>query len=338
MADFTFPADRPANLLFRVSNSLNGSQDAHVDIDTAHHKVTGWVYTGAFCGRRANGGVNNRKSYYKLYFSAFFDRAFSSVGTWHDSTVSPGATTASGGEGYATGADRAGRGSGGWVGFDTASDNDVRMRIGISYVSPRGAESNLRQEIAPHARVADVAEAGARAWDRELSAVRLDGGTPARRQTFYTALYHALMQPNLISDEDGRYWGMDQAVHRPARGQRAQYSNFSGWDQYRAQIQLLALLKPTVAGDFAQSLYNFSQQNGGIWDRWVHISGATHVMTGDPPPRPWPPSTPWASATSTTRAPSTPSSTRPPCPTRTSCRTPAAPASASANAPTSPST
>ncbi len=65
--------------------------------------------------------------------------------------------------------------------------------------------------------MADVAEAGARAWDRELSAVRLDGGTPARRQTFYTALYHALMQPNLISDEDGRYWGMDQAVHRLKR-------------------------------------------------------------------------------------------------------------------------
>ncbi|MFG2780667.1 GH92 family glycosyl hydrolase [Streptomyces prunicolor] len=282
VADFTFPADRPASLLFRVSNSLNGSQDAHVDIDTAHQKVTGWVYTGAFCGRRANGGVNNRKSYYKLYFSASFDRAFSSVGTWHDSTVSPGSTAASGGEGYATGADRAGRGSGGWVGFDTASDNDVRMRIGISYVSLGGAESNLRQEIDPHARVADVAEAGARAWDRELSTVRVDGGTPARRQTFYTALYHALMQPNLISDEDGRYWGMDQAVHRLARGQRAQYSNFSGWDQYRAQIQLLALLKPTVAGDFAQSLYNFAKQNGGIWDRWVHISGATHVMTGDP--------------------------------------------------------
>jgi predicted alpha-1,2-mannosidase len=282
VADFTFPADRPASLLFRVSNSLNGSEDAHVDIDTVRRKVTGWVLTGAFCGRRANGGVNNRKSYYKLYFSASFDRAFSSVGTWHDGTLSPGSTTASGGEGYATGADRAGRGSGAWVGFDTGSDNDVHMRIGISYVSLAGAETNLRDEIAPHARVADVAEAGARAWDRELSTVRVDGGSPARRRTFYTALYHALMQPDLISDTDGRYWGMDQAVHRLARGQRAQYSNFSGWDQYRAQIQLLALLKPTVAGDFAQSLYNFARQNGGVWDRWVHISGATHVMTGDP--------------------------------------------------------
>ncbi|MEU9393295.1 GH92 family glycosyl hydrolase [Streptomyces sp. NPDC048324] len=282
VADFTFPADRPASLLFRVSNSLNGSEDAHVDIDAAHRKVTGWVLTGAFCGRRANGGVNNRKSYYKLYFSASFDRAFSSTGTWKDSTLSPGSTSASGGEGYATGTDRAGRGSGGWVGFDTRSDNDVHMRIGISYVSLGGAEANLREEIPAHASVGQVADAGARAWDRELAAVRVRGGDPARRQAFYTALYHALMQPNLISDADGRYRGMDQRVHRLARGQRAQYSNFSGWDQYRAQIQLLALLKPTVAGDFAQSLYNFARQNGGVWDRWVHVSGATHVMTGDP--------------------------------------------------------
>ncbi|MGW0580960.1 GH92 family glycosyl hydrolase, partial [Streptomyces sp. NPDC002920] len=158
----------------------------------------------------------------------------------------------------------------------------VHMRLGISYVSLGGAEANLRGEIAPHASVTEVAAAGARSWDRELSAVRVEGGDDARRRTFYTALYHSLMQPNLISDADGRYWGMDQAVHRLARGQRAQYSNFSGWDQYRAQIQLLALLKPTVAGDFAQSLYNFARQNGGVWDRWVHISGATHVMTGDP--------------------------------------------------------
>lgn len=282
VADFAFPAGKPANLLFRVSNSLNGSEDAEVKIDTAHRKVTGSVLTGAFCGRRANGGTNNRKSYYRLYFSASFDRAFSSTGTWKDGTLAPGSTTGSGGEGYATGADRAGRGSGGWVGFDTASDNDVHMRIGISYVSRAGAETNLRKEIAPRAGVDDVAAAASRTWDRELNSVRTGGGTEAQRTTFYTALYHSLMQPNLISDTDGRYPGMDGQSHRIERGQGAQYSNFSGWDQYRAQIQLLALLKPEIAGDFAQSLYNFARQNGGVWDRWVHINGATHVMTGDP--------------------------------------------------------
>ncbi|HWU11960.1 MAG TPA: GH92 family glycosyl hydrolase [Streptomyces sp.] len=282
VADFGFPAGRPANLLFRTSNSLNGSEDAEIGIDAAHRKVTGSVLTGAFCGRRANGGTNNRKSYYRLYFSASFDRDFATTGTWHDSTLSPGATSASGGEGYATGADRAGRGSGGWVGFDTSADDDVRMRIGISYVSQAGAEANLRKEIAPGASVDDVAGAGSAAWDRELASVRIGGGSEAQRTAFYTALYHSLMQPNLISDTDGRYPGMDGKPHRVTRGQKAQYSNFSGWDQYRAQIQLLALLKPRIAGDFAQSLYNFARQNDGVWDRWVHVNGATHVMTGDP--------------------------------------------------------
>ncbi|MFJ9028365.1 GH92 family glycosyl hydrolase [Streptomyces sp. NPDC102274] len=282
VADFTFPADKPANLLFRVSNSLNGSEDAHIAIDEKARKVTGWVETGAFCGRRANGGENNRTSYYRLYFTASFDRAFSGVGTWQNDRLSAGSTTADGGEGYATGADRAGRGSGGYVGFDTARDNDVRMRLGISYVSLAGAEANLRGEIAPRASVDDVAAAGRAAWDRKLRGVRIGGGSEAQRTTFYTALYHSLQQPNLISDRDGRYPGMDRVTRRVERGQGAQYSNFSGWDQYRAQVQLLALLEPRVAGDFAQSLFNFAKQNDGVWDRWVHISGATHVMTGDP--------------------------------------------------------
>ncbi|MFE9885274.1 GH92 family glycosyl hydrolase [Streptomyces scopuliridis] len=282
VADFTFPADKPANLLFRVSNSLNGSEDAHIDIDEKARKVTGWVETGAFCGRRANGGENNRTSYYRLYFTASFDRAFSGAGTWQNDRLSAGSTTADGGEGYATGANRAGRGSGGYVSFDTARDNDVRMRLGISYVSLAGAEANLRGEIAPRASVADVAADGRAAWDRKLRGVRISGGSEAQRTTFYTALYHALQQPNLISDRDGRYPGMDRVTRRVERGQGAQYSNFSGWDQYRAQVQLLALLEPRVAGDFAQSLFNFARQNDGVWDRWVHISGATHVMTGDP--------------------------------------------------------
>ncbi|MZD10456.1 glycoside hydrolase family 92 protein [Streptomyces sp. SID5785] len=284
VADFAFPRDKPANLLFRVSNSLNGSEDAHVEIDAAHRKVTGWVETGAFCGRRGNGGTpnNNRKSYYRLYFTASFDRAFSGTGTWHDGTLSPGSTSADGGEGYLTGADRAGRGSGGYVSFDPSADNDVRMRVGISYVSLAGAEANLRGEIPPRASVSDVAGRGQRAWDRALRSVRVSGGEEDRRTAFYTALYHSLQQPNLISDRDGTYVGMDRRRHTLARGQKAQYSNFSGWDQYRAQVQLLALLQPRVAGDFAQSLYNFARQNGGTWDRWVHISGATHVMTGDP--------------------------------------------------------
>jgi predicted alpha-1,2-mannosidase len=282
VGDFTFPPDRPAALLFRVSNSLNGSEDAEVTIDPAARTVSGSVLTGAFCGRRANGGANNKKTYYRLYFTASFDRAFAGTGTWVDGALQPGGTTASGGEGYETGAARQGRGSGGYVTFDTSRDDDVRVRVGISYTSAEAARRNLDREIRPHHGVDDIAADARREWAEKLRAVEVSGGTDALRTTFYTALYHAFLQPNVTSDVDGTYLGSDRRVHRLERGQRAQYGNFSGWDQYRAHTQLLALLEPKIASDYAQSLLNLARQNGGVWDRWVHVNGPTHVMTGDP--------------------------------------------------------
>lgn len=285
VGDFTFPAGSAANLLFRTSNSLNGSEDAEITIDPARRTVSGSVLTGGFCGRRGNGGgaANpNRRSWYRLHFSAVFDRDFASTGTWKDAAVTPGGTTATGGEGYLTGADRAGQGSGGWVGFDTGADRDVRMRIGISYVDAAGAVANREAEVPDGATVDTVAAATRNAWSTELNRIRVGGGTEDRTRAFYTAVYHALMQPQTMSDVDGRYLGADLGIHAKKPGQGAVYGTFSGWDQYRAQIQLPAILRPDVAGDLAESMLAFARQNRGIWDRWLHLGAPTHVMTGDP--------------------------------------------------------
>ncbi|HUQ62002.1 GH92 family glycosyl hydrolase [Lentzea sp.] len=261
VGEFTFPVT--GSLLFRTSNSLNGSEDADITIDPATNSVSGSVLTGAFCGRRANGGTNNQKTYYRLHFTASFDRPISAYGTWVNSELRPGTTQASGGEGYLTGSGRAGRGSGGYVSF---ADSAVRMRVGISYTSLDAAKRNLATEIPKRATVADVAKEARKAWAKQLRAVEVDGGTADERTIFYTALYHAFLQPNVITDA----------------GVPTRYGNFSGWDQYRAHTQLLALLAPDVASDYAQSLLEISRRNGGVWDRWVHITGPTHVMTGDP--------------------------------------------------------
>lgn len=129
-----------------------------------------------------------------------------------------------------------------------------------------------------------VREAARGAWRDRLRAIRVGGGTDDERTTFYTALYHALLHPNVISDADGRYRGSDDEVHRVARGHRAQYGTFSGWDVYRGQVQLLTLLDPRTGSDVAQSLYELARQNGGVWDRWLHGASGTHVMNGDPSP------------------------------------------------------
>ncbi|HEY8720048.1 GH92 family glycosyl hydrolase [Pengzhenrongella sp.] len=280
VADLTFPAGKEANLLFRTSNSLNGSESAETTIDPQARTVSGSVLTGAFCGRRGTGNGSNKRSYYRLHFTAQFDQAFTTTGTWVDDTLRPGTRAATGGEGYETGAARAGRGSGGWVSFPSGAK--VHMRVGISYTSADAARANLAAEVRPTDTVRRVATDAERDWNRHLRRIEVAGGRPEQRTKLYTAVYHSALEPNVVNDVAGTYFGADQQIHRLARGQGAQYGNFSGWDQYRAHTQLLALLEPKIAGDYAQSLLNNAKAHDGVWDRWVHLTGWTHVMTGDP--------------------------------------------------------
>jgi predicted alpha-1,2-mannosidase len=276
----SFPAGKPANLLFRTSDSEVGSSDASIHIDAAHREITGSVTSGNFCGYISK---DRQHSYYTLHFVAVVDQPFSVGGTWSDLAVKPGATDANGGTTYGDkGNPPQGHGSGGWIAFDAARTPTVSVRIGVSYVSEAAARANLAAEGSAGATL-DQVQAQTRAdWDKRLGEIAVEGGTPDERVVFYTALYHALLEPNLYSDADGRYLGFDGAVHALSPGQGAQYANFSGWDVYRSQLQLVTWLDPKVGSDVAQSLLNQANQNDGVWDRWTHLTGRTGVMNGDP--------------------------------------------------------
>ncbi|MDR6936244.1 putative alpha-1,2-mannosidase [Luteibacter sp. 3190] len=278
-ARFAFPAGKPANVLVRASDSEVGSERASVTVDAANRRVSGQVTSGNFCGY-----INeaDRRSYYTLYFVAEFDQPFASTGAWQDTTVTKGGTHAEGGTGYGPkGFPEAGKGSGAWVGFAKGT-GAVNVRVGISYVSAANAQANLDAEIPKGTTFESLRDKAVAAWNERLSRIDIEGGTPDQRTVFYTALYHSLMHPNVFSDVNGEYRGFDDKVHRVAGMQRAQYANFSGWDVYRSQLPLVAWLEPDTASDIAQSLFNQAQQNNGVWDRWTHNNGGTHVMNGDP--------------------------------------------------------
>ncbi|MFF2363509.1 GH92 family glycosyl hydrolase [Streptomyces sp. NPDC058122] len=277
---FAFPADKPASMLIRTANSEVGSTASTVRIDPATRTVSGSVTSGNFCGYLDPEG---QRSYYTLYFTARFDRAFKTTGTWQDDRLSPGATEASGGTGgfQQGGRPLAGKGAGGYVEFEPGAD-PVNVKVGISYVSQEGATANLEDENPPSRSFDSVRRAAHRAWRERLGAIGVGGGTDSDRTTFYTALYHALLHPNVISDADRRYRGPDDKVHKVGRDHEAQYGTFSGWDVYRSQVQLLTLLDPDTGSDIAQSLLELARQNGGVWDRWLHGASGTHVMNGDP--------------------------------------------------------
>ena len=164
--------------------------------------------------------------------------------------------------------------------FDTSSNQVVQAKVGISFTSAPNAQANLAAEQTGFAFDA-VHAAGVKAWNDELGKIQIGGGTAARQQIFYTALYHSLLHPNTFSDENGQYIGFDNQVHTVQAG-HVQVANYSGWDIYRSQAQLEAIVDPAMASNAAQSIVNDAAQNNGMMPKWAMNNGESYVMVGDP--------------------------------------------------------
>ncbi|HEY4003967.1 MAG TPA: glycoside hydrolase domain-containing protein, partial [Pseudonocardia sp.] len=180
IGEFTYPATTSANMLFKAGDSQASVSAADVSI-VGNSEVTGSITEGKFCGMPNSSTV---------YFAATFDRPFSSYGTWNGSTVSARSRTMT--------ASATPKATGAWVSFVTTSDSHVGLKVAVSYVSIAGAEANLRAE--QHGWNEPVVAAKTRAqWRSLLSEIRVGGGTHDQQVQFYTALYHALLDPSTFS-------------------------------------------------------------------------------------------------------------------------------------------
>jgi len=280
MAKFTFTDRDEAKLLFRTAYNQIGSSDTQTQVDIEKREITGSVTSGNFCGYL---GEFNRRSYYTLHFIVKLDAPILGSGVWQDASVVPNETHVTGGTGYGVdGVPTLGTGSGAWVELGLGATRTVNMRVGISYVSLENARANLEAEQGAGTSFTGLKQKADRAWNDALSKIRVVSDDTAKLNVFYTALYHSQFHPNVFSDSNGEYTGFDGKTHRLSHGQTHQYANFSGWDVYRSQLQLVALLDAQRGSDIAQSLFNQASQYNGVWDRWTHNSGPTGVMAGDP--------------------------------------------------------
>ena len=280
IARFQYPKEKPARLLVRTSYSQLGSGNAFTHIDKEKGEIYGQVISGNFCGYL---GEQNRRDYYTLYFIAKLDKEIIETGSWQDGEVFPGAIEAEGGMPYGErGIPLNGEGSGVWVRFAGGDDLAVNMRVGISYVSIENARLNLEEEQDELDNIETLKQKGYEAWKSSLAKIRVGSQDTALLTSFYSALYHAQFHPNIFSDVNGEYAGFDGKIYQVEGQQKEQYANFSGWDVYRSQLQLLTLTHPERANDIAQTLLNQATQYNGVWDRWTHNNGPTAVMCGDP--------------------------------------------------------
>jgi predicted alpha-1,2-mannosidase len=268
MARFTFPANPHASVLINAGGSAQPDDFAEVNLDPGAREISGTASSGLFCGQRPR---------YRIYFAAVFNRPFQAYGAWEGSRLRRGATTASATEKPAV-HPRTTAAAGAYATFDTRRNPVVLARVGVSFVSVEDARANLAAED-PGRPFGKVAAGAQRSWNAVLGRIRISGGTRAQQASFYTALYHVFMAPRTFSDVNGDYLGMDGQVHDA--GHHIQYADFSGWDIYRSEIQLLAMLAPRRTGDMIRSLLADADQSGCL-PRWPYANGQSMTMVGDP--------------------------------------------------------
>jgi predicted alpha-1,2-mannosidase len=165
-----------------------------------------------------------------------------------------------------------GRGAGALLSFPAGT---VELRGGVSYVDLVGARANLALESAG---LSAAQERSRDAWRAALGRVRVGGGTTAQTRVFYTALYRALVNPDVDSDVDGRYRGADGKVHLSSW---PHYEDFSLWDTIRGENALLAELFPDRYRDMVASLAAFGREAGQL-PRWALHRAHPDYMNGDP--------------------------------------------------------
>lgn len=164
--------------------------------------------------------------------------------------------------------------------FNTAKDEEVVLKVGISFVDMDGAEKNFRAEIA-NKNFDQIRNEAKEKWNKELSRIEITGGTEDQKTIFYTALYHTMIDPRIYTDVDGRYVGGDKQIYTDTTFTKR--TIFSGWDVFRSQFPLQTIINPELVNDQLNSLITLAEQSGReYYERWEIVNSYSGCMIGNP--------------------------------------------------------
>ncbi len=272
---YTFPAGQ-GNILVNLGIGLTNETGASIR-RVSDTEIVGSRLMGTFC--------YNPDAVFTMYFALRVNRKPDSSGFWKmqpemhgvEAEWTPDNGTYKIYKSFAR--EMSGDDLGYWFSFDNLEAGEqVEVSIGVSFVSQENALENLNHEqkdtdfdsVLKHARDS---------WAHELGKIEVEGGTEDQKTVFYTALYHALIHPNILQDVNGQYPMMESGVNGTTG--RDRYTVFSLWDTYRNLHQLLTLIYPEKQDDMVNSMIEMYREWGWL-PKWELYGRETFTMEGDP--------------------------------------------------------
>lgn len=164
--------------------------------------------------------------------------------------------------------------------FDLQPSEEVLMKIAMSTTGVEGAKANMAAEQ-PGWDFEETRKQAKDEWNSYLSRIEMEG-TPDEMTNFYTCFYHALIQPNEISDVDGKYRNAADSIVTATGGKF--YSTFSLWDTYRAAHPFYTMIVPERVDGFVNSLIDQAEVQGflpiwGLWGKENYCMIANHGVS-----------------------------------------------------------
>lgn len=292
---FMFPHGEKRRIQIDLARRIGGTSTRQSVRVIDSQTIEGWMECSPKGGGWGNGEGHVN---YTMYFHMKFSRPFQEHGVWTvkvpPSLLSPGRDLIADrfqSDVYVEAArnavvergvsERTAEHMGFFAEFAAATeDQPILVKAGISFVDAAGAKANLEHGIADWDF--DAVRRKARGfWRQQLDLITIDGATDAQRTIFATAMYHAAIDPRIISDVDGRYRAADGTIRKDQGF--AHRTIFSGWDVYRAELPLMTIIQPDVVNDQIGSLLELAQRSGkGYLERWEIMNAYSGCMDGDP--------------------------------------------------------
>lgn len=276
LSRFTFPKGQ-GNILLNLGEGLTNETGATVRI-VNETEIEGSKLMGTFC--------YNAQAVFPVYFVMKVSKAPKQVGYWKKQREMKGVEAEwdiySGKYKLYTKYTRemSGDDVGVWFSYDTEANEQISVKMGISYVSIENARENMNQEINafPFEQVSQDARSQ---WNNALSKVLVEGGTKDEKTIFYTGLYHLLIHPNILQDWNGEYPKMESLEVGKMESGHSRYTVFSLWDTYRNVSTLMTLLYPQKQLDIIHTMIDMYKENGWL-PKWELYGRETFTMEGDP--------------------------------------------------------
>ena len=254
---YTFPEGQ-SHILLNLGLGLTSKKGGMIQ-RISDVEVAGFKNIGDICGL---------KTIQTVYFVARVSKHPRSTGIWDD------------GKQYGHFLKEvAGNNIGAFFSFDTKTDEKIYIKTAISYVSIENARKNLEVEQKEY-DFEKTKMAAEKTWNDELSKILVEGGTEDDKVKFYTAIYHALLHPNIYSDVNGEYRQFES--NQTGRTESLpRYTVFSLWDTYRGLHPFLSLVYPQKESAMVKSLLGMASESGWL-PRWEYAGIESGAMTGDP--------------------------------------------------------